>query len=176
MAKRTSMAVVFVVERQMSSRSRAKLIFAWHPVLNSVYSQEAEAIADAQAEFEINPTGHFRVVERVGHVRGPLLRVSWQSSGKAWADSGIVSRPFTPEEKAEADRRMEEHYERSKSMDYDPTRDRTFHDEGSDSQRCACGHEKWEHACKTHRGLCFTCYGSSEHGMKDYCQRFRRAR
>ena len=38
---------------------------------------------------------------------------------------------------------------------------------------CVCGHEKSEHAGKTCRGVCFVCYGNSDHGREWYCSRFR---
>lgn len=39
---------------------------------------------------------------------------------------------------------------------------------------CVCGHARERHACRTHRGVCYVCYGVSDHGVKPYCSRFRR--
>lgn len=41
---------------------------------------------------------------------------------------------------------------------------------------CMCGCPQSVHACKTHRGICYTCYGASDHGMRPYCNRYRRPR
>lgn len=38
---------------------------------------------------------------------------------------------------------------------------------------CTCGHPKSEHAGFTNRGSCGVCYEASDHGLHEYCHRFR---
>ena len=38
---------------------------------------------------------------------------------------------------------------------------------------CACGCPREAHSGHSHRGVCQTCYGKSDHGSRYYCPRFR---
>lgn len=38
---------------------------------------------------------------------------------------------------------------------------------------CLCGHPQDDHAGQSHRGICFPCYGASDHAPGSYCPRLR---
>jgi hypothetical protein len=45
----------------------------------------------------------------------------------------------------------------------------------SDEYLCACGHSKFEHAGRTHRGICYPCHGNGNSGAPGtYCSRYRK--